>query len=164
MLNWDYDQVQRFGQLWVDFLSRAAAAGAGAASSGAVLGASPAEASRQVRTAVLDSITQQTDQFLRSPQFLEAMKQAMTAGLKAQKQYQDFLTALRHQTQGLAVQDVDALMVLMRMLESRVLDRLEEVHAGIEQILQRLDRLEGDGRVERHQEPEVATPGNGSNK
>jgi hypothetical protein len=73
------------------------------------------------------------------------MKQSMDAAITFRKQVNDFLTSLHHNTQGIARQDIDSLMLSVRHLETRVLDRLEQITERIEQIDKRLSAIEATG-------------------
>jgi len=137
MSNGDFDPIKQFGQLWLEMLSR----------SGSLLdqvkpGTLPTEAARQVRGAVFKCMADQAEQFMRSETFLQAMKQSMDAALNYQKQTQSMFTELRHYTEGVASADVDAAMMLLRQIESRVLDRLEDLEVQIQAIAERMDRME----------------------
>ena len=135
--NWDFQQSQQTGQLWLEMFSNI-----GSMFTAVQPGSPPNDAARQMRTAAFKQMTEQTEQFMRSEQFLQALKQGMDRTLEAQQQYQAFMTNLRHVTEGVAAQDVHAVMAAMRQTESRVLDRLEEVSSQINRLSKRLDRYE----------------------
>jgi hypothetical protein len=138
--NWDFQQAQQMGQLWLDMCSRM-----GSMINSVQPGAPPTEAARQLRGAAFKNMAEQAEQFMRSEQFLDAMKQCLDRTLETQKQYQAFMTNLRHATEGVAAQDVQAVMVLMRQMESRVLDRLDDVTHQLDRLSDRLDRVDGGG-------------------
>lgn len=137
MPNGEFDQMKQFGQLWLDMLSRS-----GSMFDQMKPGEPPTEAARQVRGAVFKSMADQTEQFMRSEAFLQGMKQSLDAALTFQKQYQTMFTEFRHSTEGVASADIDAVMVMLRQMESRVLDRLEDLETHLNGISERLDRLE----------------------
>jgi hypothetical protein len=132
--NWDFQQAQQMGQLWMEMCAKM-----GSMMTAAQPGSPPPEAARQVRAAAFKNMTEQAEQFMRSEQFLQGMKLYLDRTLESQKQYQAFMTNLRHATEGVAAQDVQAVMVLMRQMESRVLDRLEEVTNQLNRLSDRLD-------------------------
>ena len=96
----------------------------------------PPEFLRQIRTGIFQALSQSWDQFLRSPQFMEGMKQWMEQAVSFRKMSNDFFTKVRHETQGTAQQDVDAVLVALQQLETRVLNRVDEVAADVEQLKQ----------------------------
>jgi hypothetical protein len=142
MSNGDFDQLKQFGQLWLEMLSRS-----GSLFGQMKPGEPPPEAARQFRGAVFKSMADQADQFMRSETFLQAMKQSLDAALNFQKQYQTMLAEFRHSTEGVASTDIDAAMMLLRQMESRVLDRLENLDTRLRGIAERLDRLETDAET-----------------
>lgn len=144
-----FDQAQRFGQMWLDFMMRSMQAATGMTPQ-----TPPLEAMRQVRTAMLGAMSQAAEQWMRSPQFLDLMKQSMDGALSYWQQLSGVLTQARHATQGVAHEDVDALMVSVRHLEQRLLDRMEEMSDRVEelsrdmeQLGRRLAKLNGNGRT-----------------
>jgi len=139
MSNGDFDQLRQFGQLWLEMLSRS-----GSLFGQVKPGDAPPEAAKQMRGAVFKSMADQAEQFMRSETFLQGMKQSLDAALNFQKQYQATLTEFRHATEGVASGDIDAAMMMLRQMESRVLDRLEDLDARIKGIAERLDRLQMD--------------------
>ena len=133
-----FEQAQRFTELWADLVSKiASAAFAGSASS------TPPEVARQIRSAVFQSMSQSTEDFLRSPMFLAMMKQSLDATLACRKRMDEFLTAMHHNTQGIARQDIDSMMLLIRHLETRILDRIEGISTRMDTICKRLEEIEG---------------------
>jgi len=132
---WDNEQLRQTSQLWLDMLSKIAAAFTSVQPCTA-----PSEAARQYRGAIFQAIAEQLDQFMRSDAFLEAMKQSLDRSIQFQKQSQELLTQMHHATQSVAVQDVAAVLSLMRQIEQRMLDRFDDLGS-------RLDRLENAARA-----------------
>jgi hypothetical protein len=135
-----FDDAERVTRVWTEFATKMMSAGL-------TLGPdkAPPEVSRQMRTLMFQAMSQQAEQFMRSPQFLDLMKQSMDAAINMRKQINDLLTQAHHAGQGVARQDVDALLRSVHHLETRVLDRLEDVATRLDQITRRLDALEGEG-------------------
>jgi len=130
-------QAEQFGRMWSEFAAKMAASGAAFTP-----GATPPEAARQMRDAALASMAQGCDQFIRSPAFIEAMKQSIDNAITWRRQWNDMMRDLRHEMQGVARDDVDHLMVGLRHMETRLLDRLEEVERRVEKLNARLERME----------------------
>jgi extradiol dioxygenase family protein len=138
-MNFDYNQANQVAQFWLDLMSRM-----GSMAASVRPGAAPPEATRQMRSAWMSAMAEQVEQFMRSEQFLTGMKQAMDSSLDMHKQYQALLTTLRHQFQGVATQDVDAIMVMLRHMETRVLEKLDGLEARLERLAGRLDEIDAD--------------------
>jgi hypothetical protein len=132
-----FDQAQRFAGVWMEYASRMQQAGMMFDPSKA-----PPDVARQMRSMAFSAMSQYAEQFMRSPEFLEAMKQSLDGAITFRKQINDFLTEMQHNAQGVARQDVDSLMVTMRHIETRVLDAVDRVATRLEEISARLDALE----------------------
>ncbi len=81
-------------------------------------------------------------QWLRSPEFLDGMRQAFDASVQMRRQFNDFLGQMHHDMQGVSRQDVDQLMRAMRHVERRAVDGLDRIAEQLEEIVRRLEALE----------------------
>lgn len=161
------DQAEQIARLWMDFWSRMATAALSAQPP--TVSASPADAATQARDAMLEAASQWTDQFMRSPPFLEQMRRSMDATIELRQQMNQWMTRAHHEMQSTARQDIESLMSTIRHLEQRLLDRLEQACERIEQLEQRLDRPAGRRRASRPADDDRApnvidagqVPGNG---
>jgi len=132
-----FDQAQRWTSVWINYANKMSQAGMMFDPAKA-----PPEVARQMRSMTFSSMSQYAEQFMRSPEFLTAMKQSLDTAIAFRKQMNDFLTTMQHNVQGVARQDVDSLMVTMRHVESRALDSMAAITQKLDAILQRLDELE----------------------
>lgn len=87
----------------------------------------PPEFMRQMRSGIFQALGQSWEHFLRSPQFMEGMKQHMDNALAFRKMSGDFFTKVRHETQSTSRDDIDAVMLAVRHMETRVLNRVEKL-------------------------------------
>lgn len=101
-------------------------------------GATPLEAAREVRSATLDAWGQAWERFLRSNEFLEAMKQAVGANVQFRRQLNDFFAQVHHEFQGPNQQDFDYLAGVLKRIERSVQD-------GFDRLERRIDELSGAG-------------------
>lgn len=117
-----------FMSMWNDFAGRMSAVGMTPPAPGS-------DAAQQMRRAFFDSLAQYFDQFMRSEVFLNAMRQSMENGLAMQhmmnQQLQKGLNAMQVPSRA----DTDHVAMLVRGVEDRLLDRIDELH-------KRIDRLE----------------------
>lgn len=132
-----FDTMSGFARMWSDFAMKMMTSGMAANP-----GSPPPEAARQMRSAVFKAMSEQCEQFMRSPAFLDSMKQSLGAAVELRTQLNDFLNQVHHEMQSVARDDVDTIMLTIRHFESRVLDRLE-------QLEQRIDALAGDAAAPR---------------
>ena len=98
----------------------------------------PTDGVKQVRDMYLQSMSQQAEQFMRSPQFLEMMKKSTENAVALRQQTNDMLAQAHHAVGSVARTDMDSLLMAIRRCETRVLDKLDDLSA-------RLDALEKGG-------------------
>ena len=121
---------EMFTKFWTDFATKMAAAGFAAAP-----GTAPPDATRQVRAAIFRAMAEAGDEFMRSPQFQEMMKESLAHSIQFRKQLNEWLGRMQHEFQGTSRQDVDELLQVMKHLEHRMSD-------GFDRLSARLDALE----------------------
>lgn len=134
------ENAAAFARMWTEMATRMMAASMSFNPT-----APPPEAAREVRGAVFDSMARQLDEFMCSPQFLQLTKQWTDWVINSRIQLNDWLTGLRHDTQGTAREDIDNVMVSISHLESRMLDRMEMLAARLDAISARLDGAGNNG-------------------
>jgi hypothetical protein len=71
---------------------------------------------------------------MRSPQFLEGMKQWMEMAINFRKLSNDFMSKVRNEMQAPSRDDVDTLMENIHHIEKRLLDRVDELSAQMQQL------------------------------
>lgn len=132
-----FDGAEAITKMWGEFASRMAQA------SGALKPDDmPPEMARAMRSAMFRAMGEYCDQFMRSPQFLQMMKQSMAGAIQLRRQLNEFLGRVQHEFQGTSRQDVDQLMLALRHLEQRIVDGNEHLLERIEELDARLDALE----------------------
>lgn len=104
----------------------------------------PPEFMRQMRSGIFQALGKSWENFLRSPQFMEGMKQHMDNAISFRKMSSDFFSKVRHETQSTSRDDIDAVMLAVRHMETRVLDRVERLAAKIENINQQANGTKPD--------------------
>lgn len=139
------DAAQAFAKFWADFTGKMAAAGFTMPAGG-----TPPESARQMQSAVLRALADACDEYLRSPQFQESMKQSLAASVQFRRQMNDWLGRMHHEFQGPSRQDIDQLMQVMERLERRTSD-------GFDRLSARIDALE-QGRPRRRRPRKGAAP------
>lgn len=121
-----------FTSFFSDLMSKMAMPGAASAAPTSPMGA---DFSKQMRQSFFDSMSSYCDDFMRSEQFLTAMRQSMDGALAFRQQLDRFLTSTVRSGQQPAREDTDHILLVLRSMEERVIHRLD----GLEE---RLDRLE----------------------
>jgi len=126
------DPSAAFIRMWSDSCSRIMQAALSAPPD-----AIPPEILRQIRSGLLQSMSQSWDAYLRSPQFMEGMQQMLEGAVAFRKMTADMFTKGRQETQGVSREDIDGLRGEIRQSEDRILAMVEDL----------AKRLEGLGRT-----------------
>lgn len=77
-----------------------------------------------------------------SEPFLEAMRKSMEGALAFKQQVNEFLAQSLNESQLPSREDTDSIMLVLRSVEERVLDRLERLERRMEQFDSRLEGRE----------------------
>lgn len=102
----------------------------------------PPEMLRQIRAGIFQALAHSWDEYLRSPQFLESMKETMESGMAMRTFTTEFLSNARRQMGGAGLEEVDGVILAIRELERRVLERLNALGDELAGISRRLTALE----------------------
>lgn len=119
------EQAAAFQKLWMQSASKMVQAAMRVAPN------SEPELLNQVRSSVFQVLAQSWEEFMRSPQFLQTTKQWMENAVTFRKASGDFLAKMRNEMQAPSREDVDTVMLAIRHLENRLLDRIEGISAEI---------------------------------
>jgi hypothetical protein len=94
----------------------------------------PPELLREIRDGILKALGESWNEFLRSPQFQQNMKQWMENAVAVREMSNDFMGKVRKEMQAPSRDDIDAIMLNVRHLETRILDRLETLSKEVESL------------------------------
>ena len=114
------EQAAAFQKIWADSMTKIMQVAFASGQS-----SPPPEVLKQIRSGIFGALAQSWDEFMRSPQFLEAMKQWMDTAINFRKMTNDFMGRVRNEMQAPSRDDVDTIMLTIRHMEKRVLDRVE---------------------------------------
>jgi hypothetical protein len=123
------EQAAAFQKIWFDSMAKVMQAAFTTPPDSA-----PPELLRQIRNGILQALTEAWNEFLRSPQFQESMKKWMEQAVAFRKMSNDFMAKARKEMQAPTSSDIDAIMLAVRHMETRVLDRLEEVEKQVNEL------------------------------
>ena len=119
----EHTATDAFAQFWGDMLNRM---GTPVGTPGA-MPSPPPEALKQMQRVFLDAMAKYCDDFMRSEQFLQMMKQTMDRSLAFKQQLDQFLGSAQKGMQAPARADIDDLAGTLLKIEERVLDRLDSL-------------------------------------
>jgi len=97
----------------------------------------PPEVLRQIRSGIFQALAESWEEFMRSPQFLDGMKQWMENAITFRKITNDFMARARNEMQSPSRDDIDTVMLTVRHMEKRLLDRLDEISAKVDALSQK---------------------------
>lgn len=119
-----------FTRFWTDFMGKLASTG--------FTPPQPApDVLKDIRRTFFDVLAEQADQFMRSEAFLNMMKQGVESGLAVQQTMSQFMQKGLQAAQMPSRADADHFVVLLRGMEDRIVERLDD-------LARRVDRLESD--------------------
>jgi len=101
----------------------------------------PPEVLRQIRSGIFQALAASWEEFMRSPQFLQGMKQWMENAVTFRKMTNDFMAKARNEMQAPSREDIDTIMLTVRHLENRLLDRMEDLSARVHDLNERLAKV-----------------------
>jgi len=116
------EQAAAFQQMWVESLSKVMQAAFTMAPN-----SPPPEVIKPIRSGIFQALAESWEEFMRSPQFLEGMKQWMEQAITFRKVTNDFMARVRNEMQSPSRDDIDTIMLTVRLMEKRILDRVEEL-------------------------------------
>jgi hypothetical protein len=139
------EQVQAFQKIWMESMSKLMQT---AFTSGP--GSPPPEILKQIRGGIFQALAQSWEEFMRSPQFTESMKQWMDNAINFRKMTNDFMGKVRNEMQAASRDDIDHVLLTVRHMEKRLLDRIDQLCADMEQKTKPASRkAQGNGAQKR---------------
>lgn len=114
-----FEQAAAFQKMWMDSISKMQAAFSTPTM------APPSEFLQQMRSGIFRALGQSWDEFMRSPQFLEGMKQWMEQAIQFRNSTNNFFGKLRNEVPAASSQDVDDCLLTIQHVENRMCDRME---------------------------------------
>jgi hypothetical protein len=123
------EQAAAFQKIWLDSISKLL-------NTAFTFGGDspPPEILREIRSGVFSALAKSWEEFMRSPQFLDSMKQWMDNAIAFRKMSNDFMATARNEMQATSRDDVDTVMLAVRHMEKRLLDRIEELSTQVHEL------------------------------
>lgn len=120
------EEAAGFQRIWLQTISKMAQATVMLSPN-----ASPPDAMRQVRSGILKVLADSWEEFMRSPEFLEGTRQMMENAIAFRKLTNDFTARIRTELQAPSKGDIDTIMLTVRHMEKRLLDRIDELSTQV---------------------------------
>lgn len=144
------EQMASFQKLWMDSFTNMANVWSQFSP-----GSPPADEVRRMRDNMLKVLSQTWDEFMRTPQFMEMMRSSLNSAMDLRQMSRDGMNRVHQQFETAAKEDVDGVLLAIRHVERRVLDRLEDLDERIGKLE---DNLEEEIEEIREEEPEKQAP------
>jgi hypothetical protein len=128
------EQAAAFQKIWMDSMSKVMQTAFTFGNN-----SPPPDVLKQIRGGIFQALAQSWEEFMRSPEFLESMKQWMDTAINFRRMSNDFMAKVRNEIQAPSRDDIDTVMLTVRHMEKRLLDRVEDLAAQIAQIDSRLN-------------------------
>jgi hypothetical protein len=115
----------------------------------------PPEVLRQIRSGIFQALAQSWEEFMRSPQFLDGMRQWMENAVAFRKMTNEFMAKVRNEVQAPSREDIDTVMLSVRHMEKRLLDRLEDLSQQVNALNGHASKKPAPDRVEPDKVPKT---------
>jgi hypothetical protein len=139
------EQAQAFQKVWVESMSKVMQTAFTMSP-----GTPPPDILKQIRAGIFEALAKSWEEFMRSPQFTESMKQWMDNAISFRKMTNDFMAKVRNEMQAASRDDIDNVILSVRHMEKRLLDRIDQLCADMRQPRQARSRTpQRNGRSKR---------------
>ncbi len=116
-----------FSRFWTDFMGKMSSAG--------IAPPQPTpDFLKDIRRTFFDAMAEQADQFMRSEMFLNMMKQGVESSLAWQQMMAQFMQKGLSAAQMPSKADTDYFVVLLRGMEDRIVNRLDDLASRVENL------------------------------
>ena len=119
-MNKGFDQVAAFQKLWTDSFANMASVWSQFSP-----GSPPSDEMRKMRGGMLKVLAETWDEYMRTPQFMEMMKASLNGALDLKRMARDGMNRVHEQFETPSKEDIDGVLLAIRHVEGRLLDRLE---------------------------------------
>ena len=136
-MNKAFDQVAAFQKLWIDSLANMAGVWSQFSP-----GSSPVDEMRKIRGGMLQVLAETWDEYMRTPQFMEIMKASLNGALDLKRLARDGLNRVHEQFEIPHKEDIDGVLLAIRHVERRLLDRLEGLDDRVANLNEKIDKVD----------------------
>jgi hypothetical protein len=136
-MNKYFDQVAAFQKLWMDSVANMAGVWSQFSP-----GSPPSDEMRKMRGGMLQVLAETWDQYMRTPQFMEMMKASLNGALDLKRLARDGMNRVHEQFENPGKQDIDDVLLAIRHVERRLLDRLEGLDDRVANLNEKIDKVD----------------------
>ena len=139
-LNKGFEQVAAFQKLWTESFTKMADVWSQYSP-----GSPPLDEMRKMRGGMLQVLAETWDEYMRTPQFMELMKASLNGVLDLMRVPRDGMNRVHEQFENPSKQDIDDVLLAIRHVERRLLDRLEGLDDRVANLDEKIDDV--DARI-----------------
>src|SRR6201987_47859 len=136
-MNKGFEQGAAFQKLWTD--SFANMTGVWTKFSP---GSPPSEEMREMRGGMLKVLAETWDEYMRTPLFMEMMKASLNGALDLKRLARDGMNLVHEQFENPSKEDIDGVLLAIRHVERRLLDRLEGLDDRVAKLDEKIDEID----------------------
>jgi hypothetical protein len=136
-MNRAFDQVAAFQKLWLDSFANTASIWSQFSPS-----SPPSDELRKMRGGMLKVLAETWDEYMRTPQFKEKMKASLNGALDLKRMTRDGINRVHEQFENPSKEDIDDLLLAIRHVERRLLDRLEGLDNRVANLDEKIDKVD----------------------
>ena len=136
-MNKGFDQVAAFQKLWTDSFANMASVWSQFSP-----GSPPSDEMRKMRGGMLKVLAETWDEYMRTPQFMEMMKGSLNGALDLKRMARDGMNRVHEQFETPSKEDIDGVLLAIRHVERRLLDRLEGLDDRVANLDEKIDKVD----------------------
>ena len=136
-LNKGFDQVAAFQRLWTDSFANMASVWSQFTPS-----SPPSDEMRKLRGGMLKVLAETWDEYMRTPLFMEMMKGSLNGALDLKRMARDGMNRVHEQFETPSKEDIDGVLMAIRHVERRLLDRLEGLDDRVANLDEKIDKVD----------------------
>ena len=136
-INKYFDQVAAFQKLWTDSFANMAGTWSQFSPD-----SPPVDEMRKMRGGMLQVLAQTWDEYMRTPQFMEMMTASLNGALDLKRLARDGMNRMHEQLENPSKEDVDDVLLAIRHVERRLLDRLEGLDDRVANLNEKIDKVD----------------------
>ena len=136
-MNKCFDQVAAFQKIWTDSFANMASVWSQFSPA-----SPPSDEMRKMRGGMLKVLAETWDEYMRTPQFMEMMKASLNGALDLKRMARDGMNRVHEQFENPSKEDIDGVLMAIRNVERRLLDRLEGLDDRVANLDEKIDKVD----------------------
>ncbi len=136
-MNNGFEQVAVFQKLWTDSLAKMSEVWTQYSP-----GSPPIDEMRRMRGGMLQVFAETWDEYMRTPQFMEMMKASLNGALDFKRMAREGMNRVHEQFENPSKEDIDGVLLAIRHVERRLLERLEGLDDRVANLDEKIDRVD----------------------